>query len=828
MTNVTLSDNVYTLTACQVPDPLAVGQSYTCYLRPHARAVGPARRHGHGDRAGMRTPRCATATMRTTTCPANRRLTWRSMSRWTTRRRGTTPTPRPARRRRPASKVYFRFVVTNIGNVPLSDVTLSDNVYTITGCVFPNPLTPGQSQTCGLGPITAEVGQHTDTATATGRYEAATVRDSDDANYFTQPPTRTPTPTSTPTTHADADATRRPARPRRRTRRRARRPPRTTPTNTPTRTPTPTNTPIPPAPAIDVEKFVSVDGQLTWQDADTPTGPQAAVGARVYFRFVVTNIGNVHAEQRDAERQRLYVEPVQRPGLAGPRPELHLLARPRARAGRPAHRHGHRHWRLRRDHRARQPMTPTTSVWAGRPLTSRSTSRWMARPPGRTPTTHAGPSASVGRARLLQVRGYEHRQGATDQCRAQRQRLHADRAARSPIRWRWARATPATTAPRPRSWASTPTRSRRRGGMTTPRCATATMRTTTCPANRRIDVEKYVSVDGQATWHDADTPPGPEAAIGGEGLLPLRGDQHRQRAVERCDPERQRLHHHRLRLPQPAHARPEPDLRAGADHGSRSASIPIPRPPPAATMRSRCATAMTPTTSRSRRPPRRRPTSTPTRTPTPTPHADPHTDADGHADSARRRPRNTPTNTPTRTPTPTNTPIPAAPAIDVEKFVSVDGQLTWQDADTPTGPQAIAGAGVYFQFVVTNVGNVTLSNVTLSDNVYTLSRCNAPALLAPGQSYTCWHGPVPAAGRPAHRHGHRDRRLQRNHISATPMTPTTSGRRGPRLTSRNTSRWTARPPGRMPTRRPGRRRWSVMPSTSASSSPTSATCRSAM
>ena len=188
--------------------------------------------------------------------------------------------------------VFFQFVITNIGNVPLSNVTLSDNVYTLTNCTIPNPLLPGQSHTCWLGPVTAQAGQHTNTATVEGVYAGATVRDTDDANYLgvTPTPTSTPTNTPTPTYTPTATPTETPTPTWTPT-------PTHTPTNTPTATPTntPTNTPtpIPLIPAIDVEKLVSVDNQVTWQDADFPPGPQTVDGFGVYFQFVVTNVGNV-------------------------------------------------------------------------------------------------------------------------------------------------------------------------------------------------------------------------------------------------------------------------------------------------------------------------------------------------------------------------------------------------------------------------------------------------------------------------------------------------------------------------------------------------------
>jgi uncharacterized repeat protein (TIGR01451 family) len=50
------------------------------------------------------------------------------------------------------------------------------------------------------------------------------------------------------------------------------------------------------------------------------------------------------------------------------------------------------------------------------------------------------------------------------------------------------------------------------------------------------------------------------------------------------------------------------------------------------------------------------------------------------------------------------------PAIQVVKFVN------GQDADTTTGPHVAAGSTLTFTYVVTNIGNVPLANVVLSDD----------------------------------------------------------------------------------------------------------------
>ncbi|MBD2158600.1 DUF11 domain-containing protein [Leptolyngbya sp. FACHB-16] len=65
------------------------------------------------------------------------------------------------------------------------------------------------------------------------------------------------------------------------------------------------------------------------------------------------------------------------------------------------------------------------------------------------------------------------------------------------------------------------------------------------------------------------------------------------------------------------------------------------------------------------------------------------------------------------------------PAIDVEKLVSVDGGATFVDADTAPGPNLNRGTNPVFKFIVTNTGNVTLSNITLSDSDFDLNGASA-------------------------------------------------------------------------------------------------------
>ena len=111
--------------------------------------------------------------------------------------------------------------------------------------------------------------------------------------------------------------------------------------------------------------------------------------------------------------------------------------------------------------------------------------------------------------------------------------------------------------------------------------------------------------------------------------------------------------------------------------------------------------------------------------------------------------------------------ITQKPKIDLIKYVSVDGKKTWEDANFPTGPVATICSStsktqasyststscvksVDFKFVITNTGDVTLTNLVLTDvtanadDKVDVSACVLPSSLAVGASYTCVVGPVTA------------------------------------------------------------------------------------
>jgi hypothetical protein len=81
----------------------------------------------------------------------------------------------------------------------------------------------------------------------------------------------------------------------------------------------------------------------------------------------------------------------------------------------------------------------------------------------------------------------------------------------------------------------------------------------------------------------------------------------------------------------------------------------------------------------------------------------------------------------------------AEPAIDIEKATN------GEDADEPTGPLVAVGGAVEWTYVVTNTGNVPLTNVTVTDDLVAAEDIDCdgtgsnviPGPLAPEASFTC-------------------------------------------------------------------------------------------
>ena len=122
--------------------------------------------------------------------------------------------------------VVWTYVVTNIGNEPLTNVAVTDDQGVPVTCPSPN-LAAGASMDCTAPADTADPGQYENVATALGTAGTRTVRDSDASHYFGEDP------------------------------------------------------------SIDIEK--STNGE----DADNAPGPPIRVGDPVTWTYEVTNTGNV-------------------------------------------------------------------------------------------------------------------------------------------------------------------------------------------------------------------------------------------------------------------------------------------------------------------------------------------------------------------------------------------------------------------------------------------------------------------------------------------------------------------------------------------------------
>jgi len=85
------------------------------------------------------------------------------------------------------SAVYYQFIITNTGNVPLSPVNITDPTVSTASCTFTDPLPVAGTTTCVVGPLTAVTlaGTYPNTATANGDYGGITYNsDPSSAQYI--------------------------------------------------------------------------------------------------------------------------------------------------------------------------------------------------------------------------------------------------------------------------------------------------------------------------------------------------------------------------------------------------------------------------------------------------------------------------------------------------------------------------------------------------------------------------------------------------------------------------------------------------------------------
>ncbi len=179
---LSLLDDVYDLSGCSVPAALAVGAFFECTIGPFPAEAGQhsdlatvqatagdvivqdsdAAHYFGGDRPSIDVEK------QVSTDNAN----WQDAD------------SAPGLAVAPGSEVYFRFAVSNSGSVPLTAITLSDDVFDTSSCTLPTSLDPGASFECVIGPFEA-TDTHTDTATVSADFNGTLVTDTDSANYTT-------------------------------------------------------------------------------------------------------------------------------------------------------------------------------------------------------------------------------------------------------------------------------------------------------------------------------------------------------------------------------------------------------------------------------------------------------------------------------------------------------------------------------------------------------------------------------------------------------------------------------------------------------------------
>ncbi len=84
----------------------------------------------------------------------------------------------------PGDPVSFRLAVTNSGETELTGIVVTDSEFDASGCSVPETLAPGAAFSCDIGPVDAEEGQFTNTATVTAMAGEESVTDTDKASYF--------------------------------------------------------------------------------------------------------------------------------------------------------------------------------------------------------------------------------------------------------------------------------------------------------------------------------------------------------------------------------------------------------------------------------------------------------------------------------------------------------------------------------------------------------------------------------------------------------------------------------------------------------------------
>jgi len=515
--------------------------------------------------------------------------------------------------------VYFKFVVTNSGNVDLTGITLTDTVYDTSGCTPPATLAAGESFECVIGPFAADAGQQMDTGTATGDFGGNTYTHSDDAYYLGVHP------------------------------------------------------------SISVTKYVSIDDGVTWEDANTPTGPLAIAGRDILFKIVITNGGDVTLTNIMLTDSVYDTSGCTLPASLAPGESHYCVIGP-----------------FPADVGQQKNKATASGDYGTKTFTNSDDAHYYGVVPGidvkkyvsvdggthwEDANSAPGPYVLVGQGVLIKF--VVTNIGDVDLTNVTLiDNVYDASGCTIPATLAVGQSFECVVGPFPAAsgqQTDTATATGDFGGQTFTHMDSANF----FGAEPSIDVTKYISVDGGATWLDANSAPGPYVLVGQSVLIKLVVTNTGN--VELAD----------ISLTDTVYDTKDCVIPATLAAGASFECVIGPFP---AGVGQQMDTA--------------------------TAHG--HFDKNVYSDTDDAYY------------------FGAAPSIDVKKYVSVNGGVTWTDANSAPGAIVLVGGNVLFKFVVTNTGNVTLTGITLDDNIYGASACTIPEMLTPGESFQCVIGPFPA------------------------------------------------------------------------------------
>lgn len=186
LTNLLLTDNTFDVSTCAIPASLAPGALFECSIGPFNAVAGQHRNLATIIAASESGGDSSTVEVRDTDSAhyfGGDRPSIR-IEKSVSKDRSTWHSDDDEPEIEVGADVFFRFVVTNNGTVPVSEITLNDSSYSTAGCAIPASLEPAASFECIIGPFNAAAGRHTNTVTVRARYNEFDILDSDSASYF--------------------------------------------------------------------------------------------------------------------------------------------------------------------------------------------------------------------------------------------------------------------------------------------------------------------------------------------------------------------------------------------------------------------------------------------------------------------------------------------------------------------------------------------------------------------------------------------------------------------------------------------------------------------